>query len=248
MKIFDSQRAVIFDLGDTLIEHTISLNNLEKKISKKVHKLLSNKGYSIPEKQYNQLKTKMWEEWKDQYGISETEFNIDEFLFHLLIKLGVNTQITKELLPLIIQIIYKYDLKYLTLKPTVKETLQSLKKMSFLMGIISNSSYSYDHILNILKHHGIIDYFNLVLVSSKENICKPSPKIFHKALQILNISPKDAVFIGNNPQIDHKGAKRAGIRSILIVISGEKTFDMDQNMTDVIKVQNLIEILKYLKK
>jgi len=248
MKKLDSIKAVIFDLGDTLSTYTMNYDEREKRISEEVHKSFSKMGYSISEKFYYELKSDMWNDWKEQFGVSESEFDICDFLQNLLDKLGVKDRDIKELTPLIIEIIYNYDLKYVMLKYSVKETLKKLQNMSFRMGIISNSSYSYDHILNILKQLEIDDYFNAVLVSSKEKICKPNLDIFKKALKLLGISSKEAVFIGNDPQVDIEGAKRAGIRSILIVNSGEKRVKTKQTETEVIVVKNLIDILKYLEK
>jgi len=248
MKKFDTLKAVIFDLGETLITYTMDYAELEKRISGEVHKLCSKMGYSFSENFYHELKTEMWKDWKEQFGVSETEFDLSEFLNHLLNKIGIKARDSKELIPLITKTIYKYDLKYVVLKPSVKETLRKLQNKSLLMGIISNSSYSYDHILNILKRLEIINYFNAVLVSSEEKVCKPSPKIFNKALKLLDVSPKEAVFVGNNPQVDLEGAKRAGIRSILIVNSREETVKIKQRNTDVTVVNNIKKILKYVEK
>lgn len=243
-----SLKAVIFDLGDTLTAHTIDSAALEKNISKEVHKLFLKKGYAISGNYYHKMKTDMWNEWKEQFGLSETEFDVSEFLHSLLCKLGVRAQDLKELIASITDIIYKYDLKYIVPKPKVKEILKKLKNISYLMGIISNSSYSYDHLLNILKRLNLINYFNLVLVSSKEKVCKPNPIIFKKALQLLSVLPEEAAFIGNNPKIDIEGAERVGMRGIL-VLNPEERMDKIKNYKPNIKaVKNIEEILKYLEK
>jgi putative hydrolase of the HAD superfamily len=243
-----SLKAVIFDLGETLITYTTDYTEREKKISEKVQNLFSKMGYSIPEKLYHELKREMWKNWKEQFRLSETEFEIGDFLYHLLRKLGVKAQDAVKFIPLITEIIYKYDLKYVVLKPAVKDTLKKLQNMSYLMGIISNTSYSYDHILEILKRHEIIDYFNAVIVSSKERVCKPNPKIFKKALQLLGISANEAVFVGNDLQVDIKGAERAGIKSILITDAEQGIDKIRQSNTNMKVVRNIREILKYLKK
>jgi len=248
MNKFDSLKAVIFDLGETLITYTIDYTEREKIISEEAHNLFLKKGYSISEKFYYELKSELWKNWKEQFGLSETEFEISDFLYHLLSKLNVKPRDAAKFVPLIIKVIYKYDLKYVVLKPTVKETLKKLRSRSYLMGIISNTSYSYSHILEILKQLEIIDYFNIVIVSSKEKVCKPSPKIFKKALQLLNISANEAVFVGNNLQVDVKGAERAGIKGILITEVDQRVGEIKQSGTNIMVARNVGGILKYFKK
>lgn len=245
-----SLKAVIFDLGDTLITHNIDSNQLGKKVSKEIHKLFLKKGYVISRNNFHELKTEMWNDWKMQFGLTETEFSMNEFLKNLLYKLelGAKAQGLKELAASIADIIYIYDLKYMVLKPKVKETLDKLKSMSYTMGIITNTSYSYDHIINILKHLKLIDYFKVVLVSSKEKVCKPSPKIFKKALQLLNVSSEEAVFIGNNLQIDIEGAERAGMRGILVENAEERMDKIKQYKPNIAVVKSIAEILLYLEK
>ena len=248
MDKFDAIKAVIFDLGETLITYTIDYTEREKIISKQVRNLFSRVGYPISEKFYYKLKTEMWRNWKEKFGGSETEFEINDFLYHLLLNLGVKAEDAVKFVPLITEIIYKCDLTYAVLKPSVKDTLKKLQSMLYLMGIISNTSYSYDHICHILKRLEIIDYFNVVIVSSKEKVCKPNPKIFKRALQLLGISANEAVFIGNDLEVDIKGAEKAGIRGILIIDAKQKIDRIKIGSKGMIVVRNMAEILKYLKK
>jgi putative hydrolase of the HAD superfamily len=56
--------------------------------------------------------------------------------------------------------------------------------------------------------------FDAVLISEAEGISKPLPAIFHRALKRLSKKPMQAVFVGDHPDVDIMGAKRAGIRTI----------------------------------
>ena len=240
-------KAVIFDLGETLITYTTDYFERERIISKQVCNLFSRAEYPISEKFYYELKTELWRNWKEEFGGSGTEFEIDDFLYYLLLNLGVKAEDVVKFVPLITEIIYKCDLEYAVLKPSVKETLKKLQSMSYLMAVISNTSYSYDHICDILKRLEIIDYFNAIIVSSKEKVCKPNPKIFKRVLQLLGISANEAVFIGNDLEVDIKGSEKAGIRGILIINAKRKMDKIKIGSKGMIVVQNITEILKYLK-
>lgn len=246
MDKFHHITAVIFDLGDTLITHTIDEASREEDASKEVQDLLSREGYSISEVFYRQLKMEMWRNWKEDFARSGQEFEIDLFLNHLLCRLGVKQEEAARLVPSITNIIYQSDLKSLVLKPTVKETLTKLQDTSFKLGIISNSSYSYDHIMEILNRLTIANYFDAVLVSSRHKIRKPNPVIFEKALQSLGASANNAVFVGDDPQVDIQGAKSVGMKTILL--ADRKTEANRLNDRDTKTVERVAEILGHIEK
>ncbi len=247
MDKFNSIKAIIFDLGDTLITHTTDEAIREETISREVHDLLSEGGYLNPEVFYLELKETMWKNWKERFSRFESEFDVEDFVHHLLYKMGVRKNDIVKFVPLIISIIYKYDLKSIVLKPTVEETLKKLQQMQYKMGIITNTSYSYDHVLEILNKVGITNFFEVVLVSSVEKICKPNPKIFQKALRLLETSATNAVFVGNYHYVDIEGAKRVGMKTILIVREGEEGLNKFQS-NDTKVVSTTGDILKYIEK
>ncbi len=238
--------AIIFDLGDTLVTHTIDEASREEDASKEVQDLLSREGYSISEVFYRQLKMEMWRNWKEDFARSGQEFELELFLNHLLCRLGLKQEEAARLVPSITNIIYQSDLKSLVLKPTVKETLTKLEDTSFKLGMISNSSYSYDHIVEILNRVTIAHYFDSVLVSSREKIRKPNPVIFEKALQSLGASANSAVFVGDDPQVDIQGAKSVGMKTILL--ADRKTEAKRLNDSDTKTVEQVAEILGHIEK
>lgn len=61
---------------------------------------------------------------------------------------------------------------------------------------------------------GIKSYFETILISEAEQIRKPQPEIFYKALSQLKVTAKESVYIGDHPEADILGAKNAGLRSI----------------------------------
>ncbi|HEC65325.1 hypothetical protein LCGC14_2775870 [marine sediment metagenome] len=238
-------KAVVFDLGDTLTTHIVDETTREDDVYTEVRSLFLKTGYSIPEVLYRESKIEMWKNWKEQSSRSGEEFSIETFLHHLLHNLGVKPKDIEKFILLITNIIYKCDLSSLVLTPSVEKTLEKLRQMSYLLGIISNTSYSYDHIFEILDRCQIANYFDVVLVSSREKICKPNPKIFQKALHLLQVSAGNTTFVGNDPQVDIEGAKRAGMKTILVVQSEDELTKFRSNNARV--VANVEDILRYLK-
>jgi putative hydrolase of the HAD superfamily len=244
MKKFNNIKAVIFDVGETLCTRAISIEKQEEIIAQEISNLLSKKGYSITKQSYQKLKNKIWGDWKENVKRSGEEFNLEDFLDHLLEQINIPAKDRQPLILEISKIIYKYDLKNVILKPTVKETLQKLRDRGYLLGVISNSSYSYDHVLRILEKLGIKDFFKVVLVSSHEGFAKPHVLIFKKALSLLNVQPEESIFIGDNPEVDLPGAKAIGMKAFLIT---DKKINIDKNRVDGV-IKNLVDILSFLFK
>jgi len=93
---------------------------------------------------------------------------------------------------------------------TVLKRLQKKVKLA----IISNAQRLFT--MQELAKFGLLKYFSCVLFSSDIKVCKPSPKIFLRALKSMKISPRNAVYVGDDLFNDVEGAKNVGIRAIWI--------------------------------
>lgn len=76
-----------------------------------------------------------------------------------------------------------------------------------------------------------------------EILGKPSAAFFDLAMRRLGVGPQETVMIGDNVETDVKGAKAAGLFSILITESNVKP-DADRSQADLV-VHNLTELLQY---
>jgi putative hydrolase of the HAD superfamily len=59
-------------------------------------------------------------------------------------------------------------------------------------------------------------YFNEVVFSYETGLLKPNPKIFSLALKKLKLKPEEAVMVGDSVRTDVNGARKAGMKAILI--------------------------------
>ncbi len=90
--------------------------------------------------------------------------------------------------------IYKELLKNMTpndLDKEVKETLETLKRHSFLMAIGSSSKNA----KFILNQIGLGNFFDAVSDGNNIQYSKPNPEVFLKAAKYLNINPKDCLIV-----------------------------------------------------
>lgn len=242
MKKLNNIKAIIFDLGETLTTQTINTQKQEEIIANAISNLFVKKGYSITTQYYLKLKNEIWNDWKEKVRRSSVEFPLEDFLDYLLERINILPEDKSSLILDITEIIYNRDLEYTILKPNVAETLQILQDEGYLLGIISNSSYSYNHILRILEKLKIKDYFKVILVSSREGIAKPDIRIFKKALCNLGVQSNESIFIGDSPEVDVPDTNAVEMKVFLIA---NEELNMDKtHVTGIIK--NPADILPLL--
>jgi putative hydrolase of the HAD superfamily len=67
-----------------------------------------------------------------------------------------------------------------------------------------------------LSHTALAPSFGATIISGEIDIGKPDPRIFEAALAALDVSPEDAVMVGDSLARDVAGAHAAGIRAVWI--------------------------------
>jgi putative hydrolase of the HAD superfamily len=97
-----------------------------------------------------------------------------------------------------------------------QETLEALKAAGCKIGLISNTFWAADLHDRHLAQHGLIDLFDMRVYSCDTPHCKPHPSIFLDTLAVLGVTPGDAAYVGDRPDLDVLGAQHAGMRGILI--------------------------------
>mgnify|MGYP001070377799 CR=1 FL=1 len=100
----------------------------------------------------------------------------------------------------------------LVLYPHVLPTLTRLQKEGYRLAVLSDAPrYEAWIRLCMLRLHHV---FDLVLTFDDTGIRKPSPAGFRLALKRLGLEPRQAVMVGDWPERDIVGAKRAGIHTV----------------------------------
>ena len=63
------------------------------------------------------------------------------------------------------------------------------------MAVISNRDKPFQEVLN---EHGIGEFFDFSLAGGEVNTFKPEPGVFEHALKRVNLSPREAIYVGDN--------------------------------------------------
>ena len=96
--------------------------------------------------------------------------------------------------------------------PDAAQTLSSLHAAGLKLGLITNGSVRMQS--RKLECLALSPMFDTILISDAEGISKPDPQIFRRALERLNATPAQAVFVGDHPEVDVAGARAAGMQAI----------------------------------
>ncbi len=96
-----------------------------------------------------------------------------------------------------------------TVDKDMKMILLELKKRGYVVGLISNT-WSRPLVHEELKEGGLTGVFEAVVLSSETGMRKPDAKIFLDALKKFGIKPQNAAYVGDQPNRDVEGPKKAG--------------------------------------
>jgi putative hydrolase of the HAD superfamily len=95
----------------------------------------------------------------------------------------------------------------------VEPVLRTLRSRGIKIGVISNWDTRLRTISDGLGLSSMVDF---LIISAEAGVRKPSPGIFQLALEKAGVRPEDAVHVGDLPEEDGEGARRAGVRPVLI--------------------------------
>lgn len=70
-----------------------------------------------------------------------------------------------------------------------------------------------------LKAIGIEQFFHVTVTAADFGYAKPDPRIFHAAASALGLSPNQILHVGDDLQLDVKGAQSAGLQAAWLVRS-----------------------------
>lgn len=93
----------------------------------------------------------------------------------------------------------------------------------------------------ILDRFGLAGRFDPVVISVDVGRAKPHPLMFARTLTALELSPSEVVHVGDNLVCDVEGARRSGIRPILMDYSGRNRDYPGERIADLRELVCLLE-------
>jgi putative hydrolase of the HAD superfamily len=130
------------------------------------------------------------------------------------------------------------DCLWRVIEPDTLEVLDGLRRQGLKLGVVSNSD---GRVEADLERHGLGPHFETVVDSHVVGVEKPDASIFVIALNRMNASAEEALFVGDVYAIDILGARRAGMDAVLIDPLGRYPGDIDcRRITRLAELPNLL--------
>ena len=128
----------------------------------------------------------------------------------------------------------------------VKETLLTLKKAGYLLGIVTDTANPLHAKLTWFERGGFGHVWDAITSSLDVGVRKPDPKIYCAALKQLGVTVEQTVFLGHKKS-ELDGARNVGIRTIAFNYDDDALADYYvKNFADILKVPLLSQIKETL--
>ena len=120
----------------------------------------------------------------------------------------------------------------------VMPALTHLKELGLILGLISNVDRD---ITPLCEELGLSTLLQVVVTSQEVGFNKPQPEIFQEALKQAEVNPSEAIYVGDQYQIDVVGADEAGMRGVLL-----DRGNYFEEIMDCPRIQSLAEVVEHL--
>jgi HAD superfamily hydrolase (TIGR01509 family) len=98
--------------------------------------------------------------------------------------------------------------------PEAARVIDELKRRGLLVAVISNTEDG--RARDSLEAAGLAERFDVIVDSHLVGLSKPDPAIFRHALELLDVEPDKAVFVGDSYAHDALAARAAGLAAVLL--------------------------------
>lgn len=117
--------------------------------------------------------------------------------------------------------------------------LKLLKDRGLTLGLISNIGQDIDETCREL---GLLPYLDFRVTSFETGCDKPRPGIFQAALEKAQTRPEEAIYVGDQYDLDVVGARNVSMKAILIDRN-----DYFTHITDCPRIHSLTEIVEHIQ-
>ena len=215
-------RGILFDLGDTLIDFgQVDIDRLFAQGAQLAYDYL--RGLNQPLPDFSVFHRRQLRAIRFRWFISRLtgrEFNSIEVLGRISQKMGqkLTCKQTEELAWLW----YEPLSKCAKVEDGIIDVLSGFTSRGLKLAIVSNTFVPGVVLDRHLSQLGLLEYFPVRVYSCDVGYRKPDRRIFYICLDKINLSPQEAMFVGDQIKVDIAGARRVGMISVLKDPTGKK--------------------------
>ena len=213
--MFDKVQTIFLDVDDTLWWFT---ENSKVALEQTFHDYGGDFwpcDYAAFHAVYLQHNDQLWDQY--HHGLIAKEVLVTERFKRTLVEVGCDSECNE--LALLMNDHYLAVLaQQTTLLPGARHLLEHLVARGYDVNVLSNGFKGVQQ--QKLVSGGIDHLIHHVVLSDDCGITKPLPGIYDYAQQVCRCSPETTLMIGDNPETDIAGAKRAGWSTIYFNLRG----------------------------
>jgi putative hydrolase of the HAD superfamily len=199
-------RAILFDLGDTLLcQESFHPEAWADALSALAGRP---EGFSGP--QVRELVRGLVWEFRGPSKGGPVEVRMEACLRHLHDRLGV----TLELGPAEVELAFWRATSRMAPAPGIGPVLDDLASRGLALGVVSNSMFGAEVLRWELARHGLAAPFRFVMSSADYGLRKPHPSLFQTALARLGLPAEEVWFVGDSYANDVLGASGVGMPAV----------------------------------
>ena len=240
-------KAVIFDLGSTLIEYeAIPWSEMNVSCAISARNYLIKEGYDLPdEEEFHQTYEKIKNKYRMIAAETLVEWTVTQAAGDMLKEW--NIKVNGDVLDRFFEAYYKPIGRKIYPYEDTLETLEKVKQRYPVIGLVSNTIFPEQAHRKELKRFGIEPYLDFAVFSSTFGLRKPHPDIFYKATNLAGYAPSECVYIGDRYVEDVQGPEGVGMPAILKLWNGrEYPDDMPESARTITKLSELDNHLQML--
>lgn len=204
-------KAVLTDYIGTLVNARYYSIDASRK---KLHKALTEAGFETGMAEFLEAYTEAHEKYRVVRYEQLREVTNAVWVCEALNSLGCSASVDDSRIKTALNVFFQDYVDSLELRPYAKKLIKRIKE-NCKLGLVSNFTYA-PVVYASLRKLGINQFFDAVLVSDENGWRKPHKRIFLEALRKLQVTAEEAVFIGDSPLEDIKGAKEIGMKTVFV--------------------------------
>ncbi len=214
-------RAVLFDLGDTLVhQETSQLREYVDAGTRTVYERLLELGFDRPE--YTVYLRKIKRRFVRAVAwsrITRREAQLVEAFRSCHAAMGMEVD-REQMTDLVLRCIAPLR-QFFMVDGDAVPVVAELSRSGYKLGLVSNTLFPGFAIDDVLQYDGLLEWLPVRVYSSDVRYMKPHRRIFEEALGRLGVASHEAVFVGDRIDKDVKGASRVGMRTVLLARNGQ---------------------------
>jgi putative hydrolase of the HAD superfamily len=223
-------RAVIFDMDDTLVdwgECSTDWKTLRREHLGPIHRHFSEMGYPMPGLDhivdlYNEFNNKAWSNAQAPDWKAPRQADVLLKLLRVLHLDGEEIDLRH------LQDLFAWGAAPGVVPfPDSVDVLKAIRAAGVRTGLVTNASSPMWMRDRELRDFGLIDHLEVRLTAGDVGVVKPHPRVFQAALELLEVEPGEAVYVGDRLHEDVVGAQTAKMRAVWIRRDNRMWADVD---------------------